>query len=270
MFRVGLRAMTEIRNTLPRRAVQHCRVSIVIPVRDEAASIERVVAEVDDVMAGQGSYEIVFVDDGSVDQTAVLLEKLIGRHSWMRALRHETACGKSAALRTGIWAARGVVIVTLDGNGRSDPAVIPKLLTELAESGAGCGLVAGQRLGRRDSASQRLRSKVANTVRAALLDDGARDSGCGLKCFPRDVFLDLPFFDGQHRFLPALIRGDGYSISLVDVVDRPRFTPGPRIGLFLGLWTGLVDTLGVAWLVRRRRVLPVVYKEMRADTAVGP
>ena len=216
-------------------------------------------------MAGQGAYEIVFVDDGSVDDTFALLEGLSGRDGRIRVLRHERRCGKSAALRTGIWAARGPVIVTLDGNGRNDPAAIPAFLAELAEAGPGCGLVAGQRLGRRDSASHRFRSKVANTVRAALLDDGARDSGCGLKCFPRAVFLDLPFFDGQHRFLPALIRGDGYAISLVNVVDRPRFAPGPRIGLFQGLLSGLCDTVGVAWLVRRRRMLPVLYDETRTD-----
>ncbi len=231
-------------------------VAIVVPVRNEAGNIAPLVAEIEVAMRGQGVYEVIYVDDGSTDGTDAELSGLEISRPWLRHLTHERSCGKSAAVRNGVKAARAPVIVTLDGDGQNDPVVIPRMVAELLEAGPHCGLVAGQRLGRRDSAFKRLQSKIANVVREAFLDDGTRDTNCGLKCFPRQVYLDLPFFDGLHRFLPALVRRDGYAISLIDVVDRPRLSGVSNYGFFDRLWVGIADLIGVSWLIHRRKKIP--------------
>jgi hypothetical protein len=150
------------------------------------------------------------------------------------------------------------VIVTIDGDGQNDPAAIPKLFAELAKAGPTCGLVAGQRLRRNDTAFKRWQSKSANAIRNSFLRDGMRDTNCGLKCFPRSVYLDLPFFDGLHRFLPALVLRDGYTIAAIDVVDRARLSGVSNYGFFDRLWVGIADLIGVRWLIRRRKDIPVV------------
>lgn len=233
------------------------RISVVVPVRDEAPSIEPLLAEMQSVLQASEGYEVIWVDDGSSDDTAAELARLADGRPWLRYIRHAAGYGKSAALRTGVQAAHAPIVVTINGDGRNDPAAIPHLVAELAEAGPGCGLVAGQRLGRRDPASRRLRSKIGNSVRAALLDDGTRDATCGLKCFPRSVFLELPQFDGMHRYLPALVRRDGYAISLVDVIDRPRYDGRTEGGFLGGVWRGVFDLIGVIWLVRRSGPVPV-------------
>ena len=237
-------------------AQTHPAVSIVVPVRNEAGNILPLLDEIEAAMKGGPPYEVIYVDDGSRDRTGDELATARMTRSWLRHFTHDRACGKSAAVLTAVRAAHGEVIVTLDGDGQNNPAVIPKMVRELAEAGPLCGLVAGQRLGRQDTTSKRLQSKIANAVRATLLDDGTRDTNCGLKCFPRSVYLDLPFFDGLHRFLPALVHREGYSISLIDVVDRPRLSGVSNYGLFDRLWVGIADLIGVAWLIRRRRSVP--------------
>jgi glycosyltransferase involved in cell wall biosynthesis len=153
-------------------------------------------------------------------------------------------------------AARAPVIVTIDGDGQNDPAFIPALVAKLASAGADCGLVQGQRVGRKATGFKKFQSRVANRVRGAILRDGTRDTGCGLKCFPRDVYLAVPYFDALHRFMPALVRREGYRVALMDVVDRARISGLSNYGLFDRLWVGIVDLIGVRWLIKRRRIVP--------------
>ena len=159
--------------------------------------------------------------------------------------------------------ARAPVIVTLDGDGQNDPAFIPALLKALDKDGSRIGLVAGQRVGRRASAFKKLQSRIANAVRSLVLRDGTRDTGCGLKAFRRDIFLQLPYFDGLHRFLPALVRREGYDIGYVDVVDRARRVGTSNYGMWDRLWVGILDLFGVWWLIRRRRNVPQVLEVKR-------
>ena len=156
----------------------------------------------------------------------------------------------------GVAHARAPVAVTLDGDGQNDPAFIPALLKVLEAGAPRVGLVAGQRVGRKDTGFKKFQSRIANGVRGAVLRDGTRDTGCGLKAFRRDVFLALPYFDGLHRFLPALVRREGYEIGYVDVVDRPRRAGVSNYGLWDRLWVGILDLAGVWWLIRRKRRVP--------------
>ncbi len=230
-------------------------ISVVVPVRNEAGNVAPLVAEIAAALQGR-AFEIVYVNDGSGDATAEELQALMAQHSWLRQIRHAQSCGQSAAVRTGVAAARAPVVVTLDGDGQNDPAFIPALVAALEAGGPRRGLVAGQRLGRKDSGFKRLQSRVANAVRSAVLKDGTRDTGCGLKAFRRDVFLALPYFDGLHRFLPALMRRDGFEIGYIDVVDRPRRHGTSNYGFFDRLGIGILDLAGVWWLIRRKKRVP--------------
>jgi glycosyltransferase involved in cell wall biosynthesis len=176
-------------------------------------------------------------------------------------MRHEASCGQSAAVRTGVRAASSPVVATLDGDGQNDPAYIPALVAALEQGGPGTGLAAGQRVGRKDGRSKAWQSKIANGVRGRILRDGTRDTGCGLKAFRREAYLALPYFDALHRFMPALMKREGYAVAHVDVVDRPRRAGHSNYGLFDRLWVGLLDLAGVWWLIRRRRRVPV-FQEM--------
>jgi len=239
-------------------------VSIVIPAKNEAANIVPLVEEIATVLAGRLNYEVIVVDDGSSDNTAELLRGLAGERPWLRSLRQDVSCGKSAAIRTGVKAATHPVIATLDGDGQNDPSFVPALVAELDKGGAAVGLVAGQRSKRKDGAWKKTQSRIANAIRGRILKDGTRDSVCGLKVFRREVFLALPYFDTMHRFLPALVRREGYDIRHVDVVDRPRWHGKSHYGMWDRLWVGVPDLLGVWWLVRRRRRVPQV-SEVKND-----
>jgi dolichol-phosphate mannosyltransferase len=181
---------------------------------------------------------------------------LMASRPWLRQVRHASSCGQSAAIRTGVAQARGSVIVTLDGDGQNDPAFIPALLKALEAGAPRVGLIAGQRVGRKATGFKKFQSRIANGVRGAVLRDGTRDTGCGLKAFRRDLFLSLPYFDGLHRFLPALVRREGYDIGYVDVVDRPRGRGVSNYGMWDRLWVGILDLAGVWWLIRRRKRVP--------------
>ena len=232
-------------------------VSIIVPVRNEAGNLAPLVAEIAAALAGR-RFEVVYVNDGSTDGTEAELRRLQAEHPWLRQMRHARSCGQSAALRTGIAAARGPAIVTLDGDGQNDPAFLPGLIDALAQGAPRTGLIAGQRVGRKASGFKKLQSRIANAVRGAILRDGTRDSGCGLKAFPRELGLALPYFDGLHRFLPALIRREGFDVGYVDVIDRPRRHGVSNYGMWDRLWVGILDLAGVWWLIRRRKRVPEI------------
>jgi dolichol-phosphate mannosyltransferase len=232
-------------------------VSIVVPVRNEADNVAPLVAEITGALDGRWAYEIIYVNDGSTDATGERLLELMKRHPQLRQLRHATSSGQSAAVRSGVRAARGAIVATLDGDGQNNPAFLPALIAAIENGGGRVGLAAGQRVGRKDTGFKRWQSRTANAVRNAILKDGTRDTGCGLKAFRREVFLSMPYFDGLHRFLPALMRREGFDIAYVDVVDRPRHSGVSNYGFFDRLWIGIMDLAGVWWLIRRKKPTPV-------------
>jgi dolichol-phosphate mannosyltransferase len=238
-------------------------VSIVVPVRNEADNILPLIEEITAALSGRRDYEIIYVNDGSTDATAERLAEAMKRWPNIRQLRHAVSTGQSAAVRSGVRAARGAIVATLDGDGQNNPAFLPELIAAV-EKGAGVGLAAGQRVGRKDTGFKKFQSRLANRVRNAVLHDGTRDTGCGLKAFRRDVFLMMPYFDGLHRFLPALVRREGYDIAYVDVIDRPRHSGVSNYGFFDRLWIGIMDLFGVWWLIRRKRRVPQVL-EVKCD-----
>jgi dolichol-phosphate mannosyltransferase len=236
-------------------------VSIVVPVRNEAGNIEPLVGEIAKALDGQWRFEVIYVNDGSSDKTDAELKRLMMQHAWLRRVRHSQSCGQSAAVRTGVAVACAPIVVTIDGDGQNDPAFIPALILALEAGKPHIGLVAGQRIGRKASAFKKVQSRVANIVRGAVLRDGTRDTGCGLKAFPRELFLTLPYFDGLHRFLPALVRREGYGIGYVDVIDRPRAHGVSNYGMWDRLWIGILDLAGVWWLIRRKKRIPEVSED---------
>jgi glycosyltransferase involved in cell wall biosynthesis len=236
-------------------------VSVVVPVRNEAGNIAPLVAEIAAALGGKWPFEVVYVDDGSTDGTAGELKRLMAQHSWLRGVRHTRSCGQSAAVHSGVRAARAPLVVTMDGDGQNDPAFVPALVRALEAGAPRIGLIAGQRVGRKASGFKKLQSRIANGVRGAVLRDGTRDTGCGLKAFRRDLFLTLPYFDGLHRFLPALVRREGYDVGYVDVVDRPRGAGVSNYGMWDRLWVGILDLAGVWWLIRRRNRVPEISED---------
>jgi dolichol-phosphate mannosyltransferase len=233
-------------------------VSIVVPVRNEAENIVPLIEEIAAALEGRWAYEIIYVNDGSTDATAERLAVAMRQRNNLRQLRHAVSTGQSAAIRSGVRAARGARGATLDGDGQNNPAFLPDLIAAIEKGGDRVGLVAGQRVGRKDTGFKKFQSRAANGIRNAILRDGTRDTGCGLKAFRREVFLMMPYFDGLHRFLPALMRREGYEIAYVDVVDRPRRSGMSNYGFFDRLWIGIMDLAGVWWLIRRKKPTPVV------------
>jgi dolichol-phosphate mannosyltransferase len=229
--------------------------SIVIPARNEAANIAALLEGIAAACDGVGAYEIIVVDDASDDGMAAVLADLRGALPHLRVLRHDRAGGQSAGVHSGVRAARGRLICTLDGDGQNPPGEIPRLLAPLmADSGGGIGLVAGQRVGRKDTWSKRYASLLANRLRGALLRDGTRDTGCGLKAFRREDFLALPYFNHMHRYLPALFAREGWQIAHVDVAHRAREGGRSHYTNLGRALVGLADLAGVVWLARRRKI----------------
>ena len=235
--------------------------SVVIPVRNEAPNIAPLVAEIEAALAAV-PHEIVYVDDGSTDGTPDALREARAAGAPVRAIRHRASCGQSAAVVTGVKAARGRWIATLDGDGQNDPADIPRLLAR-AEAEAAAGrrtLVAGHRVNRKDSGIKRYSSRIANAVRSRLLKDATPDTGCGLKVFPRDLFLELPHFDHMHRYLPALTLRQGGHVVSEPVNHRPRVRGASNYGTLDRLLVSIFDLIGMAWLQRRGR-RPVIERD---------
>jgi dolichol-phosphate mannosyltransferase len=233
-------------------------VSIVVPVRNEAENIAPLIGEIAAALDGRWVYEIIYVNDGSTDATAERLAAIMKQRKNLRQIRHAVSSGQSAAIRSGVRAARGAIVATLDGDGQNNPVFLTELISALEKDGERVGLVAGQRVGRKDTGFKKFQSRAANAIRSSILHDGTRDTGCGLKAFRRDVFLMLPYFDGLHRFLPALMRREGFDIAYVDVIDRPRHAGVSNYGFFDRLWIGIMDLAGVWWLIRRKKSTPVV------------
>jgi len=229
-------------------------ISVVIPVCNEEDNVIPLAREIEAALRGSHPFEILFVDDGSTDGTAEAVRDARRAIPEVRLLRHSRRSGQSAAVASGVRRARGEWIATLDGDGQNDPADFPAMLDALAAargSDPEVRLVMGNRVTRRDTWLRRLSSRVANGVRGWLLDDGTPDTGCGIKLMHRDTFLELPFFDHMHRFLPALYQREGAKVISVPVNHRPRTRGTSKYGLNNRLWVGIVDLYGVMWLKSR-------------------
>ncbi len=239
----------------PDRSAELPWLSIVVPMKNEADNLDLVTEGIAAACADAGPFEAIYVDDGSTDGTADRAVALVGRFPFLRVIRHEASGGQSAAIHSGVLAARGGVICTLDGDGQNPPAEIPKLIARLEgrEFPQGVALIAGQRVGRRDTLSKRWASKAANGIRASLLKDGTRDTGCGLKLIRRDVFLALPYFDHMHRYLPALVARDGWKTLHQDVAHAERHAGKSNYANFGRAIVGARDLIGVSWLIARRK-----------------
>ncbi len=240
--------------------------SVVIPVKDEAANVASLVAELRAALDGLLDYEILYVDDGSEDGTAAEVARLQADAPHLRLLRHMRNYGQSAAIRSGVRAARAAWIATLDGDGQNDPADIPKLWRiGLTAPEPPSLLIAGYRESRQDSWRKRFASQIANRVRRRMLGDDTPDTGCGLKLFPRSLFLDLPYFDHMHRFLPALVLREGGIVRSIQVNHRPRRRGVSKYGVLDRLGVGVVDLFGVIWL-KRRAARPHLLNEVLPDS----
>ena len=231
--------------------------SVVVPVFNERDNIPPLLAEIAAALRGRVTYEVIYIDDDSSDDSRAVLAAQKTLHPELRVLHHLQRSGQSTAVWNGVRAAAAPWIATLDGDGQNDPADINKLLAARAQAADDVHLFAGWRTTRRDSFNKRISSKVANAVRSRMLRDATPDTGCGLKLFARETFLRLPYFDHMHRYLPALVRRAGYASQSVPVGHRPRIAGVSKYGMLDRLWVGLADLRGVAWLMRRAKVTAV-------------
>ena len=245
-------------------------VSIVSPLHNEAENVVELIAQIDQARSEMPPSEVILVDDGSRDQTAELIREQMQDRAWLRLIQHAQAGGQSAAVHSGVLAARGDFVCTLDGDLQNPPSELPKLCAPLlaADAPERLGLVAGQRQKRQDTLSKKLASRFANGIRAYVLNDATRDTGCGLKAFRRDAFLQLPFFNHMHRYLPALFARQNWEVAHVDVAHRAR---GGGQSKYTNLQRGLVgitDLMGVAWLIRRAKTAAPT--EITPESATPP
>ncbi len=243
---------------MPKTATPSPRLSVVVPVFNEEDNIRPLIEEITAALDGNDAiapYEIIYVNDGSTDNSLDALKAMQQQVPHLRVLNHARSCGQSTAIHTGVKAAQAPWIATLDGDGQNVPADIPALFAKAigAAPADNLHMVAGWRTRRKDTWSKRISSKIANAVRSRMLKDDTPDTGCGLKVFRRDTFLQMPYFDHMHRYLPALVkRAGGRSIS-VPVRHRPRERGVSKYGFHNRLWVGIVDLFGVNWLLRRAK-----------------
>lgn len=228
--------------------------SVVSPVRNEAENVESLVFEIADALDGR-AFEIIFVDDSSTDDTRARLFALKGRIPQLRVLGHRKNAGQSRAVRTGVMAARSNIIITLDGDGQNDPKDLAGLLGQLTRADAPkeLALVQGRREKRIDSGWKKFGSRFANRVRRAILKDGNSDSGCGVRAFRKDAYLQLPYFDHMHRYLPALVARDGWRTLHQDVAHAQRHAGTSNYSNLARAIVGIHDLMGVMWLIKRRK-----------------
>jgi dolichol-phosphate mannosyltransferase len=227
--------------------------SVVVPVFNERDNIPPLLAEIAAALRGAVDYEVIYVDDHSSDDSRAVLAAQKAEHPELRVLHHVTQSGQSTAVRNGVKAARGTWIATLDGDGQNDPADIPKLIAEREASDATVKLFAGWRVNRKDTMSKRLGSRFANALRSRLLRDETPDTGCGIKLFERAAFLDLPYFNHMHRYLPALMQRAGWKVKSVPVNHRQRGAGSSKYTNLGRAIVGISDLRGVAWLIRRSK-----------------
>ncbi|MEO5625018.1 MAG: glycosyltransferase family 2 protein [Dokdonella sp.] len=227
--------------------------SVVVPVFNERDNILPLIGEIAAALRGRADFEIVYVDDASKDDSVDVLIQAKASFPELRVIKHLSQSGQSTAIRNGVKAARGAWIATLDGDGQNDPADIPKLLAIRSESPAAIKLFAGWRVNRQDSGSKRWASKWANAIRSRLLRDDTPDTGCGIKLFEREAFLDLPYFDHMHRYLPALMQRAGWKVLSVPVHHRARGTGVSKYNNLNRALAGIADLRGVGWLIKRSR-----------------
>jgi glycosyltransferase involved in cell wall biosynthesis len=250
---------------------QDISVSVVVPAKNEADNIHKLVTEICLAFEGRDDFEIIYVDDGSNDATAVnVVKAAYAFPNKVKLIQHEQSVGQSTAIYSGVKAAKGRLIVTLDADGQNNPTDIAKLLMfAIRYSISSDFCIAGYRKARKDTAWKRFQSKVANKVRSTLLKDDTPDTGCGLKVFPKATFLKLPYFDHMHRYLPALIKRVGGSIDIVEVSHRDREHGQSKYGMWGRLFAGLVDMLGVMWLQKRSHIPQIKVVTAIIDEPLG-
>ncbi|MEX3007190.1 glycosyltransferase family 2 protein [Hoeflea sp. TYP-13] len=232
-------------------------ISIVIPCKNESENIPPLIDEIAEHLSGR-QIEVIVVNDGSTDDTSTVLAGEASKRPFsVRHIRHEASVGQSLSLRSGVLAARGEVVATIDGDGQNDPKYIGPLVDKLYEGGPEIGIACGQRIKRKDTRLKQLSSRFANWLRGSILNDKTRDSGCGLKAVHTEIFRRLPFFNGTHRFLPALVIQEGFDVVAIDVLDRPRRFGTSNYGILDRGLRGALDLFGVWWLKRRRNKMPV-------------
>lgn len=239
------------------------KISVVVPVKNETDNVLTLIAEIHQVLKNQEDYEMLFVDDGSDDDTCDKLQLSMRDYPELRIIRHQASCGQSRAIHSGVLAAKFPWIITLDGDGQNDPADIPKLLDIMQQQdNNSLWMLTGYRHQRNDTGWRQFSSRFANSIRGGILNDHTPDTGCGLKLFRRDKFLSLPYFDHYHRFLPALMQMAGGDVASVKVNHRARKFGVSKYGTIDRLLVGIIDILGVIWL-KKRHTLPEISEVRR-------
>lgn len=227
--------------------------SVVVPVFNESDNLVPLLDEIVAALEGRHAYEIIYVDDSSTDDTPLKLQQLKTKYPRLRTFANSSRAGQSYAVNSGVRMARGEWIGTLDGDGQNDPADLPKLLDAALKGGAGLGLVGGVRAKRKDTLSKRIGSKIGNGIRQFFLRDDCPDTGCGIKVFRREVYLLVPMFNGQHRYLPALFQSRAWKTTFLPVNHRPRERGVSKYNNLQRALVGIRDLIGVSWLRSRAR-----------------